>query len=269
LSSVWTRIIPSLGHVQQVFVEHADITAALRKFTLKLVTPAVERVGWDFAPDEDYLMGQLRGLLINQAGRLGHEGVVAEARKRFAEYIKGAGGHPSLRSPVFRVVVSAGGDEELDQVLTFYKETALVDGREVALQAMGSVGTPERARRVLDFVFSDAVAVQDKHSAPSALAANGKVRAVLWPYVKEHWEDKVLPQLSGNMVVLERFLKNTLNKYASLEVERDITDFFKDKDCKGFDRGLSVITDTIVGAANYKKRDEENLREYLKSNGYM
>jgi aminopeptidase N len=139
----------------------------------------------------------------------------------------------------------------------------------VALQAMGAVGTPERARRVLDLVFSDAVAVQDKHSAPAALAANGRVRTVIWPYVKEHWEGKVLPQLSGNMVVLERFLKNTLNKYASVEVEKDIAEFFKDKDCKGFDRGLAVITDTIVGAAKYKERDTENLREYLKSNGYL
>ena len=226
-------------------------------------------MGWDFAPDEDYLTGQLRALLIGQAGRSGHEGVVAEARKRFAAYIAGGGGHPSLRSPVFRVAVSAGGDGELEQVLGFYAKTTLVDGREVALQAMGAVGTPERARRVLDLVFSDAVAVQDKHSAPSALAANGRVRAGIWPYVKEHWEGKVLPQLSGNMVVLERFLKNALNKYASVEVERDIAEFFRDKDCKGFDRGLAVITDTIVGAAKYKERDTENLREYLKSNGYL
>lgn len=242
----------------------------MRKFTLKLVTPAVERLGWEFAPDEDYLTGQLRALLIAQAGRSGHEGVIAEARKRFADYISGSGGgHPSLRSPVFRVTVAAGGDAELEQVLAFYSATTLVDGREVALQAMGSVGTEERARKVLDHAFSDAVAVQDKHSAPSALSGNGKVRAVIWPYVKEHWEGKVLPQLSGNMVVLERFLKSALNKYASVEVERDIAAFFKDKDCKGFDRGLAVVQDTIVGAAKYKERDTENLREYLKANGYL
>jgi hypothetical protein len=233
----------------------------------------VERIGWDFAPDEDYLTGQLRSLLISHAGRSGHEGVIAECRKRFAEYVKGGEGaatlHPTLRSPVFRVVVGAGGANEWEQVRKFYLDTTLLDGREIALGAMGVVPTPDLARKVLDFVFSDDVAVQDKHSAPAILAQNTSVGMANWKYIKEHWEDKVHPQLSGNSVVMERFLKNSLNKYASVEVGKDIGDFFKDKDCRGFDRGLSVIRDTIVGAAKYKERDADRLREWLSSNGYM
>jgi len=41
---------------------------------LKLVTPAPEKVGWEFRADEDYLTGQLRKLLIAMAGEAGHEG---------------------------------------------------------------------------------------------------------------------------------------------------------------------------------------------------
>lgn len=71
------------------------------------------------------------------------------------------------------------------------------------------------------------------------------------------------------MVVLDRYLKNSLGKFASLEVERDITSFFKDKDQKGFDRGLVQVSDTISANARYKERDEMLVSEWLGAKGYL
>lgn len=45
----------------------------LKKFALKLVSPAIEKIGWDFAANEDFLTGQLRALLIATAGGAGHQ----------------------------------------------------------------------------------------------------------------------------------------------------------------------------------------------------
>lgn len=45
----------------------------LKKFTLKLVSPTVQRLGWEFSPNEDYLTSQLRKLIIAMAGTAGHE----------------------------------------------------------------------------------------------------------------------------------------------------------------------------------------------------
>ena len=41
-------------------------------FTLRLVTAATEEIGWDFAPNENFLTGQLRALLISTASNAGH-----------------------------------------------------------------------------------------------------------------------------------------------------------------------------------------------------
>ncbi len=49
------------------------VAAGLKKFTLQLVGPAVEEIGWEFSPNEVYLKGQLRALLISVAGNAGHE----------------------------------------------------------------------------------------------------------------------------------------------------------------------------------------------------
>ena len=145
--------------------------------------------------------------------------------------------------------------------------TTSVDGKEISLQAMGRVQTAQLANEYLDWAFSGAVATQDVHTPAVALAINSKVRPVVWQYIKNNWS-MIYERLSGNMVVLERFLRMSLNKFASDEVEKDIENFFKDKDQKGYDRGLAVVSDTIKGKARYRKSDEKVIKEWLSAHGY-
>lgn len=198
--------------------------------------------------------------------------IIAEAKKRFEAYNTGKDTstiHPSLRIAVFRIAIREGGPDEYEAVKDYFRTTTSTDGKEIALQSMGRVGTTNLARDFLDFTFSPAVAVQDIHSAATSLAQNPKARGPLWEYIKEHWDSKIYPLLSGNMVVLERFLKCSLNKFASFEVERDIQKFFEGKDKRGYDRGLGVIVDTITAAAKYKERDTKLVREWLSAHSYL
>jgi aminopeptidase N len=198
--------------------------------------------------------------------------IIAEAKKRFQAYTTGNDTstiHPSLRTAVFRIAIKEGGAEEYEAVKHYFHTTTSTDGKEIALQSMGRVQTAQLARDFLDFMFSPAVAVQDIHSAATSLAQNSKTRGPLWEYIKERWDNKVFPTLSGNMVVLERFLKCSLNRFASFEVERDIQKFFEGKDKRGYDRGLGVIVDTITAAAKYKERDAALVREWLRTYGYL
>lgn len=75
-------------------------------------------------------------------------------------------------------------------------------------------------------------------------------------------------KLSGNPVVLDRYLKTTLAKFASHQIEKDIATFFKDKDTKGYDRGLVQVSDTVKANASYKERDEAVVLEWLKAHDY-
>jgi aminopeptidase N len=268
---VWSQILSTLAHVKSIFSEDSQIADGLRKFTLKLVGPAVEKIGWEFASEEELLTGQLRSLLISNAGASGHEATISEAKKRFDLFSSGKDAkaiHPSLRLSVFRVVIKNGGKDEYEVVKKFHATTTSVDGKEIALQSLGRVQSPELAKDFLDFTFSPAVAVQDRHSSGVSLASNGKVRQVLWDYVKENWDSKVFPELSSNMVVLERFLRSALSKFSSFEAEKDIAAFFEPKDQKGYDRGLKVVRDTIIGSAKYKERDAELVKEWLSAHGY-
>lgn len=68
---VWSQILSSLGTVKSVFSEDTEIANALKAFTLKLIGPAVAKIGWEFPENENYLTGQLRALLLSSAGNNG------------------------------------------------------------------------------------------------------------------------------------------------------------------------------------------------------
>jgi aminopeptidase N len=255
-----------------VFSGNEQVNEGLKKFTLKLVSDAAEKVGWDFKSGEGFLTGQLRAALITSAGLVGHKGIVDEALRRFDLYISGddkSAVHPSLRRAIFSIAVKERGESAFKAVQNEYLTTKSVDGKEICLQSLARAPTSELAQQLLAFIFSDKVAMQDKHSGTIGLANNAKVRIEVWKYIQTNWDSAVHPTLSGNAVVLERFLRNGLNKFADAKIADEIASFFKDKDNRGYDRGLQVIDDTIRSHDKYRLRDEQVVQEWLSAHGYL
>ena len=195
--------------------------------------------------------------------------IIDEAKRRFAAYTSGdrKAIHPNLRLAVFRIAISEGGRKEYEAVKQEYLNSTSADGKDIGLHSLGSVQTVELVDDFMDFQISDQVAMQDMHTGAISLAQNPKAQNALWQYIKEHWE-AVHQKLSGNSVVLDRYVKTSLSKFSSHEIEQDIAAFFKDKDTKGYDRGLVQVSDTVRGNANYKERDEQLILEWLKAHGY-
>jgi len=73
ITSVWAQVVKSLNNVQSIFAGNGTVEAGLKKFVLQLVTPAIERIGWEVESKEDILNSRLRSLLISTAGGAGHE----------------------------------------------------------------------------------------------------------------------------------------------------------------------------------------------------
>jgi hypothetical protein len=112
---------------------------------------------------------------------------VSEAKRRFDLWASGKDTnaiHTNLRSVIFSVNVSEGGHKEYDAVKEEYIRTDSVDGKEICLSALGRTKDASLVKDYLNFVFSDKVAIQDIHSGAVSLAANSKVRNLLWEYIK-------------------------------------------------------------------------------------
>lgn len=267
---VWSEVLTSLNKMILVFAEDEQVSAGLMKFKLGLVSAATDEIGWQFHPADDFLTGQARALLLANAGLAGNEAVVEEAQRRFHNFVNGdtRAVHPSLRNAVFRIAVQTGGKDAYESLKNEFFKTTALDGREIILQALGSVQTAELAQDYLAFGFSGVVPLQDVHSVANAIANNPKIRDQNWIYIKQNWS-MILGKLGENRMLLERYLRLVLQTYASLEIEKDIQAFFAGKDLTGYDRGLATANDTIKANAQYKQRDLELVREWLGAHDYL
>ncbi|RAH63865.1 M1 family metallopeptidase [Aspergillus aculeatinus CBS 121060] len=267
---IWSQISTSIGNLRSVFAQNNSVSSGLKKFTLELVSPAAEEIGWEFKPEDDYLTVQLRKLLIGMACHAGHKDMISEATRRFQLWNTAKDKnavHPNLRSVIFGVVVSEGGTQDYVSVKEEYLRTDSVDGKEICLGALGRTKNPDLVRDYLDFVFSDKVAIQDIHNGAVSLASNSSTRHLLWEYMKSHW-DMVESRLSTNNVVFERFVRMGLSKFADHTIEADISAFFQDKDTSAYDRALVIVADSIRTNLHYKDRDEGLVLEWLQVHGY-
>ena len=59
------------------------------------------------------------------------------------------------------------------------------------------------------------------------------------------------------------------SNFASEEQAREVAEFFKDKDTKGFDRALAQSLDTIAAKASWVARDKDEVENWLKVNEYL
>lgn len=267
---VWNYLQTALANLLSIFASNKEIYASLKNYILRLVSRAVDDIGWDFKEGEDYLRIRLRQIIISLAGRAGHGGVIDEARRRFSLWASGkdvSAIHPSLRAAIFRIVISEGGRREYETVKSEYHKTTSFDGKVICLGALVATQVPELYRDAMKFLISPSVPIQDIHIGAKAFAGNPAARKSFWLFIKKHWFD-IERKLGANRVVLNRFLSVGLEGFADDETADDIVSFFANKDQSGFDRGLKVVLDVVRTHAAYRSSDEKATQEWLQSNGY-
>ncbi|KAF3184457.1 hypothetical protein TWF788_005162 [Orbilia oligospora] len=267
---VWQTIATALSAVQGAFGSNPEIKAGLKKFALELYSPAAEKLGWTFAEGDDFLTTQLRGLLIGAAASAGHESIIAEAKRQFEAYFSGDESviNAALKLRVFRIGISEGGKEEYEKVWAEYLKATSPDGKEITLQALGKAKSADLINDYLEKMIGDKIPTQNTHYVSSSLALNGDAKPLVWKFVKERWDD-IFKLLSGNMVLLDRFVRVTLNKFADETILEEMKAFFEPKDQRGYDRAVRVAIDSVSGNVSWKKRDEKVVEEWLKEKGYL
>jgi aminopeptidase N len=193
---------------------------------------------------------------------------IAEGKKRFEAWKSGGQLNQNLRAVVLNMNVANGGSSEYDAVKQEYLKSTSVNDKEACLQALGRTKDPKLAQDLLEFATSEDVPTQDSHQGPSAVSANNSTRDEVWNFTKTQWK-RLNDRLAVSNICMDRWMKMGLNSYSDNDIEKEISDFFKDKDTRAYDRSLVVISDTIKGNANYRRRDEKLVLEWLEAHAYV
>jgi aminopeptidase 2 len=268
---VWQEITAFIGRLRSAFMFEDQATKdALKAVQLKLVSNKAHELGWKFAESDGNIEQQFKALMFASAGAAGDKTIIAAAQDMFSKFVTGdrEALHPNLRSAVYNIVLANGGEKEYDAIFNEYKTAKQGDERNTALRSLGRAQQPELIERNVKLAFGfDEVRTQDVYLPMVELRNNPAGIEALWAGLKANWElisEKLPPGLSMLGTVVQICTASFTHEDQAKEVEK----FFEGKSTKGFDQGLAQSLDTIRASSKWVSRDKEDVKQWLKKEGY-
>ncbi|EER22934.1 aminopeptidase, putative [Coccidioides posadasii C735 delta SOWgp] len=268
---VWNEILTRLGSVRSAWIfEDAQVKDALKTFQRNLVSAKAHQLGWEFSEEDGHVLQQFKALMFGAAGAAGDQKVLDAAKDMFSRFSAGdySAIHPNLRGSVFDLVLRNGGEEEYNVILDRYRNAPTSTEKNTALRSLGSAQQPELVQRTLALALSDEVRVQDIYMPLSGLRIHAPSIVARWEWLKANWET-VVKRLPPTFTMLSTVVQLCTASLCTEEQLKDVQEFFKDKDQKGFDRSLEQSLDSVRAKTGWLQRDREDVESWLKANGYL
>ncbi|KAE8352907.1 peptidase family M1-domain-containing protein [Aspergillus coremiiformis] len=268
---VWNEIVARIGTLRAAWLfEDSQTKDALKAFQRSLVSSKAHELGWEFSDEDGHILQQFKALLFSSAGSAEDPAVVKAAQEMFERFTAGdtSAIHPNIRGSVFSIVLKNGGEKEFNAVLDRFRHAPTSDEKTTALRSIGSVEEPALIQRALGLALSDEVKNQDIYMPLSSLRNHTAGIEARWTWMKNNW-DALYKRLPPGLGMLGTVVQLSTSSFCTEAQLKDVEDFFKNRDTKGFDRAVEQSLDAIRAKINWIKRDRTDVESWLKSNGYL
>jgi len=116
-------------------------------------------------------------------------------------------------------------------------------------------------------LFGDEVKDQDIYMPAAGLRSHPEGIEALFQWMRENW-DKLQERLPPGLSMLGTMVSIMTSSFTKPEQLDRVEQFFKEKDNKGYDQSLAQSLDAIRSKMAWVKRDGDDVKEWLKANGY-
>jgi aminopeptidase N len=150
------------GKLQGIDTLYNDLPgqSAFRAFGRKLLNPLFAAVGWDAKPKERDNVALLRASLLEALSQFDDPAVLAEARKRFAAYIKDPSHMPpETRRSMLAIVALHATGTEWEAIHTLAKQEKSTLAKQELYALLGAARDKGLAQRALNLALTDEAAV--------------------------------------------------------------------------------------------------------------
>ncbi len=228
-----------------------------------LAAPALDRLGWAPADDEDDLTGKLRGLLISLVAVLGQdEAAVVRARSLFEQGDADPSSvDPEVYAAATRVVATTGGATEYERFLNGFRHGATPQEQLRFLYALAEFDDAELIERTVEFAFSGEVKSQNAPFLLQRCIAQREHGALAWRLLRQRW-DEANRRFPTNTIVRMIDSVKTLNRK---EDELDVQGFFSEHPIPQGANTLAQILERQRVNVALREREGERLAEMLGS----
>ena len=186
--NVWRAILNGFGYLDTVVDETRR--PAVRAEVRRLLTPALERLGWEPKPGESELQSQLRGSLIGSLGTLGDDPKVqARARELYTRYKTAPGSVDNNLVPaLIGIVAYIGNEADYREFKEHFKSAKTPQEEQRYLYALADFRRPEFLRDTMQMTLNGEVRTQNAPYLMMELLMNTECRYEAWAFLKQNWE---------------------------------------------------------------------------------
>ncbi|CAH2350240.1 alanine/arginine aminopeptidase [[Candida] railenensis] len=269
---VWDEILNRIAAIRAAFIfEDDEINTSLKLFTVDLLSPKLNSIGWEFKEDDTFAEQQLKSSLYGSALVAGHKEAEKYASEAFAKYVAGdkSAVHPNLRGSIFNYAAKSGDSKTFDELFNIYQNPESVEVKISALRSLGRFTQPDLLEKITGYLLqSDVIKQQDIYIPMQGLRASKEGMNYLWTWLQENW-DKIYEILPPGLSMLGSVVTLATSGFTKRDQKQAIEDFFKTKDTKGFNQGLAQSLDVITAKINWSERDSKKVADWLSVNGYV
>ncbi len=248
--AIWEMIVTSLGEIYHTFDQSID------GFVRDLVGPAMGRLGWEPAEEEDGLTRRLRGLLFTALGRYGKDQSV---RSVAADLLPGLSGH-SMDPEVLRAVIAvsaSAGIADYNGFFSMYRDADTPQEKMRYLHALPLFPDPDLADRTFSMAMDGRIKSQDGPFVIGRLIGNKDAQRVVLDRFMGAW-DTIVSTFPPMLIRRTFGMLWTATRYTS-----EIHAFFDGKSVKHADKALAQQLENLDAMTAFRARAEADLVAYL------
>lgn len=262
--NVFQVALGSLSYIRRI-VNAMDEESQKEKFKKRvsqLLTPVIDRIGWEASAGEDAQNAELRSSIVSLLGSWGDERTLERARSLWIDYLQDPGSLDPNLLPAVVDSISANGDAALYDKFLQLKASAKTPQEESRfLSALANFKQEELVERTLKSSIDGTIRVQDAPQMLRALLYNPNGGPQAWSFIKSNW-DEIVSKLPLQGIIR---LCDGLTALVNPETEADIDAFSAKLKVKGNEKALSQNLETLKIANRFLTREREALKMLLSS----
>src|SRR5579875_2554059 len=247
--NVWRAILGGFAYLDVVVDQQHR--PALQAEVRRLLTPALERLGWEPKAGESELQGQLRASLIGALGTQGEDPQVqAKARELYARYKSApASVDNNLVPAIIGIVAYTGGESDYKEFKERFKTARTPQDEHRYLYALADFRQPQLLRDAMEMTLNGEVRTQNAPYLMMELLMNTECRYEAWNFLKKNWDkmiekypENAIPRMCGGVTSL-------------VDQESDVDQFFKTHKVKQGGKTIEQHLERLRVAVAFKKRE--------------
>jgi puromycin-sensitive aminopeptidase len=259
---VWGDLGSNLGALDNLLSDEPFFDA-YQRFGRELFGPAGARVGWDPKPGEGHLDALLRSTVLAGLGGYGDSDTLAEAGRRFGEYVNDPSSvNPDIRRVVLSLTAKEGDSDvyhamwKLEQDATLEEEKVRLLGALTEFEDQDLLMTT--LERSLDTEF---VRTHNTIGIMARTAGNPKGKDLAWDFLKSNWSEFDRRYGEGGFGLMT--LVSTAGRFTTQEKLEDVEKFFTDNPVPAADRTIRQALEAIRLNVAWLEKNRGPLAEWL------